>query len=492
MSLIQEEGNSRENPLLRESFHVTSEHDEASVLASVVGDSSMEQQTEGSSIKRKSRSIARSFTASVAALVVTDIKEYFCFCVPYKWILLPENGHNEDIKNSNVSTVLLLLNLMIGSGILVQAYVFKEAGILLTVVEYIIIGCMIFTGVNLTIRAAEVKSNFDLTNLAQELLPPYGGFAVDLCITLSNAGALLSYILIVGSQLKTVVRTYSPNSSGWYSGIAALTFIPIVGLSLPLCLVRSFGHLAIVSYLSIAVIGACIFLVLVGGPINKTADNDDNYGILNLFNFYGCIATIGDIVFALGFLPGIFPAYAALETKSVSNFTKISFNTTLGGVLMCGITGFAGYMSFGDNTEVDILDNFPGKVGAFFKLALIFHLLLYIPGDFIILRTSFLNFFNIDVAKQSNFWFVIVTVTMISVVTFIAVVLQVNVGEESLNLVVDITGGVTGSAIYFILPALIARKALSGDTFYMRSANMLLVFGIMIVVLVTASTVLNT
>ena len=43
------------------------------------------------------------------------------------------------VDNSDASTLFLLLNSMIGSGILVQAYVFKETGLIVTVFLYIFI-----------------------------------------------------------------------------------------------------------------------------------------------------------------------------------------------------------------------------------------------------------------------------------------------------------------------------------------------------------------
>ena len=73
---------------------------------------------------------------------IDNIEEggYFLFCVPISWV----SSKNTNMKNSATATVILLLNSMIGSGILVQAYVFREAGIVVTIVEYAFVGTMTY------------------------------------------------------------------------------------------------------------------------------------------------------------------------------------------------------------------------------------------------------------------------------------------------------------------------------------------------------------
>lgn len=68
-----------------------------------------------------------------------------------KDIASPNNIINDilEVKNSNLSTIFLLLNTMIGSGILVQPYVFKMTGIIFVIIEYLLISWMIYEGIKL-------------------------------------------------------------------------------------------------------------------------------------------------------------------------------------------------------------------------------------------------------------------------------------------------------------------------------------------------------
>ena len=99
----------------------------------------------------------------------------FYFCIPLSWIGV--NGVTMD--NTPFATVILLLNNMIGSGILVQAYVFRETGIVLALFEYILVGLMTYTGVDLMIRSAEHEQIFGFSELAEKALGKYGAIAVD-------------------------------------------------------------------------------------------------------------------------------------------------------------------------------------------------------------------------------------------------------------------------------------------------------------------------
>ncbi len=415
-------------------------------------------------------------------------KKYLCFCLPIEWIVLPPEGEEVKIYNTDLSTMFLILNTMIGSGILVQPYVFQQSGIVAAIFEYSIICSMIYLGSELIIKCGEEAKIHDYSSLVGTVLGGYWNTIVDVSIVLNGAGALLSYVIIIGSLFSSIVSSGGCNE--WYCNEGFLTVLPIVTCTVPLCLIRRFGHLAYISYASIFVIGSVVLLVIIGGPVRREEYVDDDAHI-NTGNFYGCISTIGDVVFALGYITAIFHTYHAHENKNVHAYTALTLKTTVVGALMCFFTGLAGYLSFRDNTDTNILENFPGDLGAVFKLAVIIHLLLYIPGDFVILRASLWKLFHTDVTKQSDFQFVTVTLTLIFTITAIGVILLLTVGNsDSLGAVVNVTGGITGSVLYFILPALCAMKLFPTDIITYRKALVNFLFGSFIFVLVFVSTFL--
>ena len=418
-------------------------------------------------------------TSSISVLG-TEVKT-LCFCIPLSWIMKPEEGDHVQLKNSDISTVFLLLNYMIGSGIVVQAYVFSQSGIIVCVFEYIVIGIMNYVGVNLLVQCAEETRVFDYSHLAEKILGTKGSLLVDISIIIGAAGSLLSYILIIGTVLTEVVE----HCSGWYCNIVFLTIVPVSLFTVPLCLLRNFGHLAVASYISITVISASVLLVIIGGPVENAHSAVTHY---KLGSFLGSIRTVGDIVFALGYITATFHSYNAMENRSIANFNRVTLSTTILGAIMCFATGLAGYLSFGDNTDTNIIENFNGAVGGVFKVALVIHLVLYIPGDFVIMRAALLKMRGIDIHKQSDFAFVTFSLSCIGFITFIALLLQVFLSStDSLAIVVDITGGVAGSILYFVVPGLCAMQLFKNDReTYLKSVTLLL-FGMAIVVLVIIS-----
>ena len=60
------------------------------------------------------------------------------------------------------------------------------------------------------------------------------------------------------------------------------------------------------------------------------------------------------------------------------------------GGCMCYAMGLAGYLSFRDAVDGDILENFSGAVASVFKAVVIIHLILYIPSE---ASVSFASFF---------------------------------------------------------------------------------------------------
>lgn len=404
--------------------------------------------------------------------------------------LQPPSGMKVKISNPPLTTILLLLNSMIGSGILVQPYVFKETGIIATIIEYLVIGYMTFLGVDLLIRAAERADVFDYSRLASKALgEEFGGCVLDFSITINNAGALLSYILIINTLISSVILTYVEDTSPIYLNSTFLTGAIVTLFVLPNCLIRNFGHLAIASIVSITAITGTVLLVVIGGPMLGSSNSSD---ALNYANFDGSIMTIGSIVFAFGYTSAIFLAYDSLEPRNVNTFSEVAMWSTLSGISMCFVTGLIGYLSFRDDTQTDILENFTGILGSIFKIAVIAHLIFYIPSDYIVMRESLCNLIGIPVNKMDDAMYILFTIITLGAITATACLLLIyNTDTDSLSIVLDLTGGFAGSLTTFIIPGLIGTFILKEDLGLYYWSLGLVVFGCSIPVFVVTSIILQ-
>jgi len=119
-----------------------------------------------------------------------------------------------------------------------------------------------------------------------------------------------------------------------------------------------------------------------------------------------------------------------------------------------------GYLTFRDDTQVDILENFTGNVGAVFKLAVVIHLTLYIPGIFIIMRASLMNLFKINVEELETGYFIsgtllllgITTTTNITIITTVIIIINIINNNNNNNIIMIIishhfNGGIAHSKL---------------------------------------------
>jgi hypothetical protein len=144
------------------------------------------------------------------------------------------------------------------------------------------------------------------------------------------------------------------------------------------------------------------------------------------------------------------------------------------------------------DTHVDILENFSGIAGTVFKIIFVIHLVLYIPGDYVIMRYSGFKVFGKEAATADEYSYFATTLIALGAATFFSSLIQIFYSTSySLAIVLGFTGGVANSIFGFIIPALIALKILPHDQSSVISALLLLLFGYSVPFLVITSTVLQ-
>ncbi len=434
------------------------------------------------------------FTKKSGNIISKTHSQFTFFCIPSRWIENYDYAVGES-KNNFSSTVVLLLNSMIGSGILVQAYVFKESGIMSTTVVYFIIGLITYFGVNLLAKAADNNHTFDYSSLIGRATGHHGETLYDIAVVAGNMGALLSYMLIIGSLAVDIVLTVTgASSSSEHANIkvavTALSYFVVV----PFCLIRNFGHLAFISYISIfTILGTSALIVLTavmyGAAGNPHIAADDAVSHASL---KGTFQTLGSVVFAFGYSPSVMYAYKAAEERltDLSIFNYILRVTTLVGVALCFLTGLLGYSAFRGDTLPNILENFTSSawLSLLTKVPFIVHLMLYIPGDFVILRYSLLRLAGLDIAAVGDVFHVLSSMSLLAAIALVSCWLQVYAStSSSLALILEITGGVSGSLLNFIFPAVIAARLLPHNSNIRYQIFVLLLAGVTIPVLVVTS-----
>ena len=170
-------------------------------------------------------------------------------------------------ENSKYLTAFLLVNNMIGSGILNQPYVFMKSGLLGGLFGFVMASYMTWACVNLLTDAGLHAHIYEYQGLAKHAFGRSGEIIIDAAILLLAFGALVGYILVVGGTMSDLLISWGCNGVGCEQDV--VTIVCVLVFVTPICMFRHFGHLAILSVFSIATIVVVLFLVLIGGPLKQ-------------------------------------------------------------------------------------------------------------------------------------------------------------------------------------------------------------------------------
>lgn len=266
-----------------------------------------------------------------------------------------------------------------------------------------------------------------------------------MAIIVLTFGSQLGYILVVGTTLSTLFKSWGCDIS--LCNDANITLLSVSIFVTPVCMFRHFGHLAYLSLFSVATIVAVILLVMIGGPIKHQLDHVA--GDYEVFNAYGMLASLGSIVFSLDCASSNFQAFISTEesAQSLSSWREVTRNAVVCGAAMCMIMGLVGYLSFGADTDGDILDNFPQAGFDVFKVMVVMHLILYIPSNFVIMRYSIVKLFSGKRSEHlpSRTHTVLTIVLLAATVLTVIALLQLHLSSGlAFSLILNITGGIGG------------------------------------------------
>eukprot|EP00903_Cladosiphon_okamuranus_P010528 g9958.t1 len=451
--------------------------------------------------------------------------------------LLGAGSRRDD--NNTFLTALLLLNYMIGSGILNTPQTFKKSGLAATTALYFIACPAIWLGMVVLIKAAEASAStlakergaekgekiaatsgraqiedLEFATIAKRTIGTHAPLLLDGSIVVLNFGAVCSYVVLVGGLTTALLTEWSEGSqvAQWWESFYIVTPLIVGFLVLPPCLIRHFSNLRWLAGFSLGAIAAVVGLVILGSPFYAEAEKGSSTiaetaaldAPLIWWEWTGAVSKLGSVVFALSCAAASPHSYSSMAQRTEQKWKTVAAISVTAGGLLCYVTGLAGYLSFRDATQGDILDNFTGPLATFFKILVIVHLVMYIPSEVIIMRHSVLSLVGQDVMVMGFAAVSSVTVGILSAVVGVVLALMlVGVAQgELFGYIVDLSGGVTGSITCFVFPALAYLRATDGVTVqksdydkhrraYRHASRVLIVFGVMVMLLVPVAVALS-
>jgi sodium-coupled neutral amino acid transporter 7/8 len=284
--------------------------------------------------------------------------------------LSPTNPRNllrhelEDVsgdKGTVIGSAFVMIQSIIGGGLLAFPAAYKTGGIAAMVVQQSILMVFIAAGLRVLAYCAEEANGADSYQLLMKRL--LGRRTEAFCnatIILLIFGACVVYLDIIMDQMHSVIHFMSVRAQGaehtggqWYLN-RQLQLVLITALVFCLCLVKQISKLAGASSFGFAAMIYVSLVVVLSFTESSHKDVEVHFVRTNGIDWLSVLPTI-----CFGFQGHIaaVPLYAELRGRSLKKFDWVIGLTLMACLVIYNLTGWLGYLSFGEDTDTDILKN---------------------------------------------------------------------------------------------------------------------------------------
>ena len=314
----------------------------------------------------------------------------------------------EPKANSSIAGVSAnLMNTIVGSGIVGVPFAFQQSGYIAGLVLMIMVAYMTTVSLQMLINLAMFSpklKNLGVRTYEDMFMIPFGkmGRRVILAaLFICSYGPNLSYLLILKQALGMVLDF----GDSFVDREVPMLIVALV-LILPLCLLRDISRLAFTSMISIIAELALIIIVACYSPIASNVASAGGLGTVLEENWInsGLFVGLGIISSSMTCQQASFNLAGSLSDKTPRRWAAATRYSVWSAALLNLIMGTVGFFGFLDETNGDILTNFPSdsvgiNVG---RILLSCTMVLTFPIMFFILRQVFLQLFFEGKLKETT------------------------------------------------------------------------------------------
>ncbi|KAF8161095.1 AAAP amino acid permease [Crassisporium funariophilum] len=265
-------------------------------------------------------------------------------------------------------------------------------------------------------------------------------------------GGMCAFGIIIGDTLPQVVRAVFPKLPTIpilkiFANRQFLIALCTVGVSYPLSLYRDIHKLSRASGLALVGMLIIVISVLVEGPhvpVELKGTQEGMYSVVEP----GIFQAIGVISFAFVCHHNSLLIYGSLRTPTLDRFAKVTHISTLLSLVSCATLAISAYVVFTDKTQGNILNNFPQNDTLINVARFCFGLNMFttLPLELFVCREVVEQYFFSHEAFSPQRHLFFTTVILFSSM-FVALI------TCDLGVMLEITGGVSATALAFIFPA---------------------------------------
>ncbi|TEB38377.1 AAAP amino acid permease [Coprinellus micaceus] len=365
-----------------------------------------------------------------------------------------------------IDSVANMANSILGAGL---PYAVRQAGFLTGLLLLVVICGLTDWTIRLIVRNAKLSGRSSYIDVMDHCFGASGRAAVSLFQFAFAFGGMCAFGIIIGDTIPHVIRSAFPKLATipvlWLFGNRQFMIgFCIICISYPLSLYRDIHKLSRAS--GLALLGMCIIVisVLVEGPnVPKELKGDPSqrFTVINT----GIFQAIGVISFAFVCHHNSLMIYGSLRTPTLDRFSKVTHISTFVSLIACTTLAVSAYVIFTDRTQGNILNNFPQDDTLINVARFAFGLNMFttLPLELFVCREVIEDYFfsHETFNPQRHLFF---TTSILFAAMFVSLI------TCDLGVMLEITGGVSATALAFIFPAACYFKLLGTQTpWYHRS-----------------------
>ncbi|KAI9891284.1 MAG: hypothetical protein M1814_002974 [Vezdaea aestivalis] len=266
-------------------------------------------------------------------------------------------------KSGMRNAFMNMANSIIGAGIIGQPYAFRQAGLIMGTILLVGLTITVDWTIRLIVTNSKLSGADSFQSTVQHCFGQPGLIAISIAQWAFAFGGMLAFCVIIGDTIPHVIKALFPSLPDtpflWLlCDRRAIIILFVLGISYPLSLYRDIAKLAKASTLALISMAVIIVAVITQG-FRVSSDLKGHFSIPLILVNDGIFQAIGVISFAFVCHHNSLLIYGSLKKPTMDRFARVTHYSTGISMAACLTMAMAGFITFGDKTQGNILNNFP-------------------------------------------------------------------------------------------------------------------------------------
>ncbi|KAK4575375.1 hypothetical protein LTR86_001229 [Recurvomyces mirabilis] len=384
-------------------------------------------------------------------------------------------------KSGLKSAFMNMANSIIGAGIIGQPYAFKQAGLLSGIILLIVLTITVDWTIRLIVTNSKLSGADSFQATMEKCFGKSGLVAISVAQWAFAFGGMVAFCIIIGDTIPHVLQAVIPSLAHmpvlWLlTDRRAIIVLFVLGLSFPLSLYRDIAMLSKASTLALISMIIIIITVVTQGPLQKSELRGQLRGSLLIND--GIFQAIGVISFAFVCHHNSLLIYGSLRTPTMDRFARVTHYSTGISMMACMMMALGGYLSFGDRTQGNVLNNFPtdSVMINIARLCFGLNMITTLPLECFVCREVMTTYYFPSEPHNPNRHLIFTTSLVISAMGMALI-------TSDLGIVFELVGATSACALAYILPPLCFVKLTKRRTWETYASYVCITFGCVVMMI---------